>query len=350
MNRSRCGFSFGLALGFLGIRLYFSVKSRSIGEPLADDPAQRLGSPLFVVNALCYPRIVPEIELRQVAMKMPLAAVLIDARHAALEDREEPFQGIGVGFAAHPFFFLMVHGLMIGVLAGDPTVVSGFVGHDGRLALDLVGQDGADVLRVRPLDMEGPEFSATFNQAENSALMAVTALLLAAFLLADESFVGFHILALAADWGADRRPHGLADAMRHEPRGFEGHPEGAVQLVAADSLLAAAHQEHRLQPEMQRNVAGLENSSDLDGERLPAGVALVGADPGALAGQLAGAVNRPAMRADTTIRPHMSLDNCVSGFFVVKVRGVQNRHDLSPCPLEIGILHGYVKYNIAKTK
>jgi hypothetical protein len=39
---------------------------------------------------------VAEIEFRQIAMQMLLAAMLIDAFHAALKDRKEAFRRIGV--------------------------------------------------------------------------------------------------------------------------------------------------------------------------------------------------------------------------------------------------------------
>src|SRR5207244_2172321 len=95
-----------------------------------------------------------------------------------------------------------------------------------------------------------------------------------------------------------------------------------------------AQQEHRLKPDMQLNMAGLENGSDLDGEWLPAIVALIDADPGAFAAQCPTAINRTAMGANPTVRPDMSLYESVGGGFAMILRFRKNgRHGLSPCNL-----------------
>lgn len=109
--------------------------------------------------------------------------------------------------------------------------------------------------------------------------------------------------------------------MAHEPGGFEGHAQGPVKLVGADALLAGGNQEDSLQPEMQLDVAGLEDGSNLDGKGLPAGIAFVGAYAGALALQLAAAFHGAAVRADTPVGPYAGLDKLVGRFFVVKMGG-----------------------------
>ena len=72
---------------------------------------------------------------------------------------------------------------------------------------------------------------------------------------------------------------------------------------------------------MHRDMAGLEHGPDLHGEGLAALVALVDADPGALALHLADAVHAAAMRADRAVRPDARLDPIVGGLLVVKVLG-----------------------------
>ena len=39
---------------------------------------------------------ISEVEFRSITMQMVMAAMLVDAFHAALEDSEEPFNGVGV--------------------------------------------------------------------------------------------------------------------------------------------------------------------------------------------------------------------------------------------------------------
>ena len=55
-----------------------------IGQPLANDAAKRGFGALLVINAKRDPLIIPEIELREIAMKMLFGTVLIDAFHDAL--------------------------------------------------------------------------------------------------------------------------------------------------------------------------------------------------------------------------------------------------------------------------
>ena len=84
-------------------------------------------------------------------------------------------------------------------------------------------------------------------------------------LAADEGFVGFHNLILAAELiAADRAGasifdledgHCLADAVPEEPRRLEAAAKGAVKLAGCNALFAAAHQVDRLKPDVHRDVA-----------------------------------------------------------------------------------------------
>ena len=55
----------------------------SIGEPLADDTANRAIGAQLVINAERDAVAVPEIELGKIPMQVALVAALIDAGHAA---------------------------------------------------------------------------------------------------------------------------------------------------------------------------------------------------------------------------------------------------------------------------
>src|ERR1700730_15533202 len=70
--------------------------SGAICQPLADHTLERTRGPLAVVNSECDALIVTKIELGKVAMQMLLAAMLIDASHAALEDRIVALDGVRV--------------------------------------------------------------------------------------------------------------------------------------------------------------------------------------------------------------------------------------------------------------
>lgn len=93
----------------------FSI-SCSIGQPFARYAAKGAVGAFHVIDSELDPVAVAEIKLREIAMQMLLANVEIAAVDAAFQQREEPLDGVGVGFDAvrqptRPFFFAVVHGI-----------------------------------------------------------------------------------------------------------------------------------------------------------------------------------------------------------------------------------------------
>jgi hypothetical protein len=115
--------------------------------------------------------------------------------------------------------------------------------------------------------------------------------------------------------------------MAHEPSRLKGNAESAMQLIRADALLGRTHQEDRLQPKVQRDMAGLEDRTDFDRKGLAAYVALVGAYAGALALHLADALRAVAVRAYSASGPYAGLNPFVGGFFAMKVGIGQYGHE-----------------------
>jgi hypothetical protein len=89
----------------------------SVGKPLALDAAQQLLSTFLIIYAKSYPSIMPEIKLCQVAMEMAVAAVLISAPHAALEDAEITFGRVRVDIPANVFIGAVVDSAMFREMA-----------------------------------------------------------------------------------------------------------------------------------------------------------------------------------------------------------------------------------------
>jgi hypothetical protein len=118
--------------------------------------------------------------------------------------------------------------------------------------------------------------------------------------------------------------HGLADTVSGEPRGLHAAIEHALNLAGGDALLPAAHKVDNLKPQVQRQVAVLENGSYPHGERFLAGIALAQPGPGGLAAQAADAVGSLAMRANRAIGPELRLNIGESGGFVLKLWSGQN--------------------------
>ena len=329
-----------LALPVLAFRLLpygLSVTSRSIGQSLANCALNRTGGALHVIYALPDAIAIPEIELAQVAVQVLLGAMLVDALHAALEDRIVALNSVGGdsggfddGVAIRAFLvgdfvpvadvllFAVVHSVVAGKVLADFGINVGFVRHETTFALDILADDRGDLRNGRAVNMEATGRTAALDESEDGVLVgaARTAPTLGlAFQATDIGFVYLDHFAFAAHRGHTSGPHSLTDAMAHEPSGLEGNAQGAGKLVAGNALLAGAKQVHRLKPQVHRDVAVLENGADFDGELFAALVALPKPDPGRFAAHLADPVGTPTMRANRPFRPNSGFNPSDSGGF-----------------------------------
>src|SRR6185437_8078120 len=73
----------------------FDLVRLMIGQALALCAPDRLHHPVFVIPAEGRAGVVPKIEFREVAVKMLLTAMLVNAFHAAFENAEETFNRVG---------------------------------------------------------------------------------------------------------------------------------------------------------------------------------------------------------------------------------------------------------------
>lgn len=101
-----------------------------IGEPLATDGLKRHFRALAVRHAAL---VIAKIELGQIAMQAALAAMLVDAFHATLEDREVAFNRICVGRAITVLTLAMTHDLVAHKALRQMLVVRGVVRDDHTL-------------------------------------------------------------------------------------------------------------------------------------------------------------------------------------------------------------------------
>ena len=96
--------------------------------------------------------VVAEIEFGPVAMKALLPAVLINALHATLENREVAFDRVGMHGAigqAHVFVGGMIHRFVPAKVDADDVVVACFVGEDSRFVRDVFLQNRAHGFPVK---------------------------------------------------------------------------------------------------------------------------------------------------------------------------------------------------------
>ena len=310
--------------------------SRSVGQPLALCPEQRAIGAGHVVNAKADPVVVPEIELGCIPMQVLLADVEVAAINAALEDRKEVLDRIGVPErGAHVLLRTMVNRTVAGKITADTPIDRAAVSHQVAGLVDVRDDDRLQALGGHIGNMEAAHAPIAFDQRQHRSLWRDDVLPVGR-LAADVGFVGLDDFVSAAERphvvGKMQVGHRLADTVAEKPCGLQSDAENAMQLVAAHTLLARAKKMHRLQPHMQLNVAGLEDGSDFDGKGLAAGVAFIDADPGALAVEFSDVfLGRAALRTDWTIRPKPRFNERVSGRFAVKLSGGKDGwHGISP--------------------
>src|ERR1700729_1832529 len=116
-------------LAFLLFPYGLSVSRPRVSEALSNDTLDCSLSALHVVNTKTDAIAIAEIELRKIAVQMAFAAMLVNALHAAFEDRIESFDGIGMDVPANVFLAAMVHALVAGKFSADLKILAGFIGH-----------------------------------------------------------------------------------------------------------------------------------------------------------------------------------------------------------------------------
>jgi hypothetical protein len=308
--------------------------SRSIGEPFADYAAKRAIGAFSVIDAERNAVVMPEIEFGEVAMQMFLADVLIDTVDPSLQDRKVPFSSIGVGIASYIFVLGMNDCLVAGEFLADLPIDAALVCSEVRCFVDSSFKDRPQGRRGHFRDVIRANAALAFYQGNNGFLGCWSPIGPISGFAADESLIRLDEHSFAAEWAGvinTEIRHRLTDAMRQEPCGLQGDAEDAVQLVGAHALLAGTEQMHRLEPHMQLHMARLKDSTDLDGERLAAGVALVDANAGALALQRPALIDDAAVRAWPAVGPQSPLDKPISGFFAVEMCGRKDGwHAVSP--------------------
>ncbi len=229
-----------------------------------------------------------------------------------------------------------MHDTVLREVLANLGVVGSFVGHKAGFSVKVLNDNRSKGAGLEVVNNHAPRLpGGAVDQGQNLVLVVIAPALLLAIrldgtVMADEGFIDLNSTTIATKRGQIVGTHRLADTVAHEPCGFQGDAQGTVKLVRADALLAGRDQIDRLHPDMHLHVATFKDGADLHGEGLAAGVALVHPNAGALAVQLAGALGFPAVRARAALGPNAGLNKLVSGFFVVELRFVENRHITDP--------------------
>jgi hypothetical protein len=310
--------------GLGGRRRWPCSTSRSVGQATTPSAFQDQVGTGGVIDAKLHPIGVPEIKLRQVAMQVRFANMLVDAIDAALKDGVIAFNGIGVDVATYIFLHSVVHGAMLGELPADTGVDWAFIGHKPGIAVDMASNQrshigGGDVRNVQTADP-----SASLNQGDDWVLVGGAGADFSPDLPSNVGFINLDNPPYAAQRLEADSLHGLADAMGHEPSGFQGHTHSPVDLVAADPLLARCDEVNGLEPNVQRDMAGFEYGPDLHSEWRHAGVALPETRASGLAVESLGSVEHAAFRANRPIWPEPCFEEAEGGWLILEVFGGEN--------------------------
>lgn len=278
--------------------------------------------------------VVPEIEFRNVAVKVPLAAVLIYPNHPTLEYGIEALNRVCTNLSAPVFSGTMSHEVVFGEVLVEVRVLASFVRHHVRAGMDVSLDDWQELRGSGYLHMKGHYLSsgrAALYQAEHGMLVAIATAFRYSLVLTDEGLIDLNDAAWAAHLGATfADSHRLAKPMRDKPTGFDSAAKGTRHLVAADTFLAAGYQIGGLQPFMQLYVRGFKDGVYRHAKLLPARIAFMDTDPSRGALQLADALSSAAMRACGTIRPYDAFQLHVGRCLIVEIRLTKNAcHDLT---------------------
>jgi hypothetical protein len=142
----------------------------------------RADGALCVVNAELSAVRVAEIELGEVAVKVTLAAVLINAFHATLENRVIALNRVRVDLRTRLavcvaiFAARVIDNVVLCELIPDFGIAVRFIGHNMAFTVNVLADDWDYRLFGRVINMERASRSSPLNEREHRVLMAKTAL------------------------------------------------------------------------------------------------------------------------------------------------------------------------------
>jgi hypothetical protein len=260
-----------------------------------------------------YPRLDPigvsKIVLGEIAMQVFLTAMLIDAHHAAPKDGKEALSGVHAGgnaghaISVSVFLSTTIDSAVSRESLADTDVLPCLIGHKMRLFGDIFQHDRGDVRGRSAIDTERTRLSSSLNQRQNNAFVRRTAAFGRALALANEGLIGLHECASATHGFKPAVAHRFSDTMANEPSSLEIDAENSGELIGAEAFLAAAKQVHSLKPNVHWHMTFFKDSPDFDGEWLAAGVALISANPSALAFERATLIYNAAMWTRAPVSP-----------------------------------------------
>src|SRR6516165_10740582 len=98
---------------------------------------------------------------------MALIAMLIDANHAALEDREEAFGAVHVDLPTNPFLFGMVDGAVACEAPTNRGIGAAFIGHQFAFGISVTKNDRPQSASIQIIHGNRSGCAATLDESND---------------------------------------------------------------------------------------------------------------------------------------------------------------------------------------
>jgi len=231
-----------------------------IGKPLAGNAVDKtIESRQGVVFDVAL--IQPEGKFIDVASKMFVACMVINAVNAALHNRENAFNAVRGHAIADIFASTVIDGFMSKTV--DIAIGACFIGVDNRTGLYMLMNCGLDCVSIGASNRHGDGAATTLPHAENRAFPdrptpspQLLVFVFIRFFATNKGFVDFDdALKLSEVFAAAS----FSQSVQDEPSRLLRDADFFGQLHAGNALTGRHKQVHRVNPLVQWNMAALEN-------------------------------------------------------------------------------------------
>jgi hypothetical protein len=258
--------------------------------------------------------IMAELELRQVERQVLLADVVVRPNDAALQQRPERFDAVGVNLPAHILASAMADGFMSKAYGVQMRVTAMLIGcYKVNGPADSLANEATKRRSIGVVDYLANHIALSADRADDTNLaraesagnMSLFVRMAILVLAANERFIYFH------NTHQLREPiilHRGANAMAHIPSSlflFESHD--ALNIQGTDPLFGIQHQEGNHKPFAQRSLCVLKDRPADNAEAVAVALVASGHFASLLVHGLSAALANPMIRAMGNVK-----DFCVT--------------------------------------
>src|ERR1035437_1193333 len=234
-----------------------------VGHPASDNLFHDCGESFRVRKV---PSVVAESLFIDIAEQVERLNADVRAMQTALQETPEILHGVGVDVPIHVFDGVVDDGVLI--IAFKTIIGFQFIAKDGSARFDSFADQGLKVFLLSSIDVLRYDLAATLHHPEHNffALRSAAGDFLGTLrlvhipgLAADEGFVYFNFATQLIEAGS---LHGKPNPVHHEPCGFLGDLQPAMDLEGTDAVLATDNQPSCAEPLLKRNRGVLKDRSE----------------------------------------------------------------------------------------